>query len=128
MDYQKQAKDFLEQTGTKLTWTYIKHDVYFIGDSNARDIYKFTLRRNGKQYTGTFGQSLSHHGQEPTAYDLLSCLTKYDPGTFENFCAEFGYNTDSIRDEKTYKAVVKEWAGVNRLYGHLELENLQEIQ
>lgn len=53
----------------------------------------------------------------PTAYDVLACLTKYDPGTFENFCAEYGYDTDSRKALETYLAVQKEWQGVARLFG-----------
>ena len=27
--------------------------------------------------------------QVPTAYDIFTCLTKYDPNTFEDFCSAF---------------------------------------
>jgi len=64
----------------------------------------------------------------PSEYDILACLTKYDPGTFEDFCSEFGYNTDSISAEKTYKAVCDEWLNVSRLFNDSEIELLQEIQ
>ncbi len=30
----------------------------------------------------------------PTAYDILACLTKYEVGTFDDFCSNFGYDTD----------------------------------
>lgn len=63
----------------------------------------------------------------PTAYDILTCLTKYDPGTFENFCADFGYDTDSRKAERTYKAVKEEWDGVQALFNDEELTELQEI-
>lgn len=63
----------------------------------------------------------------PTAYDVLACLTKCDPGTFEDFCSEFGYNADSRTAEKTYKAVCKEWADVCRLWSDAEIEQMQEI-
>lgn len=127
MNYQKQAENFLEQTGTKLKWEYLKHDKYWHEDKVTRDIYKFTLTRNKKRYSGTFGQSIADFGKIPTAYALLSCLTKSDPCTFENFCSDFGYDTDSRNAEKTYKAVIKEWQGVNKLFGDV-LEQLAEIQ
>lgn len=63
----------------------------------------------------------------PTAYDVLACLTKYDIGTFENFCSEFGYNTDSRTAETTYKAVLNEYNNVKMLYSDEEIEKLQEI-
>lgn len=63
----------------------------------------------------------------PTAYDVLACLQKYDPGTFENFCGDFGYDTDSRTAEKTYKAVVNEYQNLAMLYNDQELAELQEI-
>lgn len=64
----------------------------------------------------------------PTTYDVLACLTKYDPGTFENFCGEYGYDTDSRSAEKTYNAVVNEWQNIAMLFNDNELEQLIEIQ
>lgn len=66
-------------------------------------------------------------GKEPTLYDILTCLTKYDVGTFENFCSEFGYDEDSRSAEKTYNAVVKEYESMCRLFSDEELEVLQLI-
>ena len=60
-------------------------------------------------------------------YDILTCLTKYNTETFEDFCAEFGYDTDSRNTEKTYKAVCKEFSAVERLFGDV-MDELQDIQ
>ena len=74
-----------------------------------------------------------HNPQEsdrvyPSAYDVLSCLTKYDPGTFAEFCSDFGYDTDSRKAEKTYFAVQDEYANLKRIFSQEELEKMQEIQ
>jgi len=69
-----------------------------------------------------------HYPKAPTAYSVLACLTKYDPGSFENFCSEYGYDADSRRAEKTYKAVVDEYNNVSRLFSDEELQEMQEIQ
>lgn len=66
--------------------------------------------------------------KQPTAYDLLSCITKCDPGTFENFCADYGYDNDSLKDEKIYKTVLKEWKQVESIFTTEQIEQLQEIQ
>ena len=63
----------------------------------------------------------------PTLYDVLACLQKYEVGTFEDFCSEFGYNTDSRNAKKTYKAVVKEYDKMCSLFSNDELEVLQLI-
>ncbi len=69
-----------------------------------------------------------HKPIEPTAYSILSCLQKYDVGSFENFCSDFGYNTDSRKAEKTYYAVEKEYMQLSSLFTEEEMEKLQEIQ
>lgn len=66
-------------------------------------------------------------GIEPTAYDVLSCLTKHDPGSFDDFCDEYGYDNDSRKAEKIYNAVVNEWNNVAMLWNEFELNELAEI-
>ena len=67
------------------------------------------------------------YGKIPTAYDVLSCLTKHEINDFDDFCDEFGYDTDSRKAEKIYKAVVEEWKNVKILWSDEEIEELQEI-
>lgn len=77
--------------------------------------------------TGMREWEVNKNWAEPTAYDVLACLTKNDPGTFEDFCNDFGYDTDSRTAEKTFKAVVNEWQNIAMLYTDKEIEALQEI-
>lgn len=65
---------------------------------------------------------------KPSAYDVLTCLTKYDVGTFEDFCNEFGYDTDSRNAEKIYKSVLNEYTQVCMIWNEKEIEELREIQ
>jgi len=65
--------------------------------------------------------------KEPALYSVLACLQKYDVGSFEDFCSDFGYDEDSRTAEKTYKAVLKEWEAMERLFNNEELELLQLI-
>lgn len=64
----------------------------------------------------------------PTCYDVLACLTTYDPGTFEDFCAEYGYDEDSRAAERIYIAVQKEFANLKRIFTPEQIEAMQEIQ
>jgi hypothetical protein len=81
-------------------------------------------RRKG-EYNHDF---LFIEGTAPTAYDILACLTKYDPGTFEDFCDNFGCDTDSRKAKKTYRAVMDEFLNVSRMFTESEREELAEIQ
>ena len=67
-------------------------------------------------------------GIEPTEYDILSCLTKYNPVTLEDFCSEFGYSTDSKSAEKIYLSVKEEWTNVQNIWTDKEIEILREIE
>lgn len=125
-DYEKQAENFLTKVNGKIKIKYIKYDRYFPDDKESRYIFRFTISRNKKSYSATFGQSLASGNTMPRSYDILACLTKYDTGTFGNFCSEFGYDEDSRKAEKIYKAVLKEWAGVQRVFGDV-LDELAEI-
>lgn len=126
-NYQKQATDFLKATGTTFTSTYKTHDFYFTDDKETRDIYICVLKNSKHRYRFTFGQSIANTGSHPTAYDVLAGITKYEVGSFENFCSDYGYDVDSRKAYKTYKAVMKEWKNVELLFTTEQLELLQEI-
>lgn len=164
-EYLKQATDFLTATNTELSVAFVKHDKYFEGDKEARDIYNITLTRGGRKFTFTFGQSLNNSCEwmlnagnkpkfakkeqalkyamdkaypiryvvknpnfaAPNAYDVLACVEKYEVGTFEDFCSNYGYDTDSRKAEKTYHAVLANYNGLLTLFNEAEMEQLQEI-
>ena len=65
---------------------------------------------------------------KPNAYGVLACLQKYDVGTFEDFCSEFGYDEDSRTAERVYIAVIKEYKDLTRIFTEEQMEELCEIQ
>ena len=129
-NYEKQAADFLRKTGSTIEIKFSHNGKHFDNDKQTRDIYKVTISKGERSYTFNFGQSIAKSGtnEAPTPYDVLSCLQKYDIGSFEDFCNEFGYDSDSRAAEKTYNAVREEWLNVCRIWNDSEIEELQEIQ
>jgi hypothetical protein len=128
--YKGQALDWLRQTKSRLYIRLKGRELFFIGDEYPRDVYSITLKHLGLRYIFRFGQSICNSGNdrlEPSAYSILACVEKNDPGTFENFCSECGYDTDSKKAETTYKAVLKQWTALSRLYTEDELVSLREI-
>lgn len=76
-----------------------------------------------------YSKSLQGESMElPSAYDILTCLTKYNPYTFEDFCGDFGYDEDSRSAEQTYNYVKEEWKYISFLFDTEQLEQLREIQ
>ena len=124
-DYEKQAIDFANKFCIKLAILGSEYKPMW-GEQTKRTVFKLRLSRNRKSYTFEFGQSIAQGNNEPSMYDILACLTKYDPESFDDFCASYGYDTDS-RSKRIYKAVCEEYNAVKRLFGDI-LDELSEIQ
>ena len=83
--------------------------------------YKVVLRRKGKQMTVLFSVGMGWE-TEPDACDVLNCMASdaggYDNArSFEEWCDEFGYDTDSRKAEKAYKHIGKSRAKLFNLLG-----------
>jgi len=128
--YEIQANKFLIDTKTTIKIKFFKKDYYFNDDKDKRNIYKCTLKNYKGSYTFTFGDSISNTVKNLTLtnYDILSCLEKYDHGSFENFCDELGYNIDSIKDLKTYKECCKQYEKLSKLFNENEMDLLRDVQ
>lgn len=141
-DYVKQAQEWLRKTGTELTIEYIEDVEGFPFDNDGRMHRSYQCRLNREHsfiksrytsYTFPFYGSYADwkDGKDPTEYDVLACLECYDPGTIDNFVAEFGYEVhewaDVRRIESIYDAVKEQYTALSRMYSELELDALAEI-
>jgi hypothetical protein len=130
-EYEKQANDFLKRHGIKFKFTYIDFATYFEGDREQRNIYRLALTRKDSRirYSTRFGASIhmTQNRIDPTSYDLLTCITKNDPGSFEDFCSEYGYDTDSRSAMRTYHKVKRDWMKVEKFFSQDELNELDKI-
>lgn len=125
MNYQQTTENFAKKHGIKFTSEYTKFARYWASDKEARAIFKCTLERNGQKYTFKFGQSIVNGTKDPELYDILACLTKYDPIDIDNFRAEYGYK-DKALAESRFTKVQDEYNNVNRLFWDI-MDELQEI-
>jgi hypothetical protein len=66
----------------------------------------------------------------PSDYDLLACVAmdSYCGDTFEDWCGDFGYDTDSRKALDLFLKCQKTSADITRFFTTAELEQLQEIQ
>lgn len=135
-EYERQVEDFLAEHGIKFNAAFKgdKCPLWCDGGHIHGDRYLITFsRRLGdrmKRFSLSFWNSLKdmEEGNKPHPYDVLAAIQKYDPGTLEDFCSGFGYDADSIKANKTYKAVCLEWDKVAGFFSLDELSELQEIQ
>lgn len=127
LKYEEAADLFLENLGVKIQKEWLKYGYHFVDDKQERHIFKIKISRGRKSYSFNFGQSIAQGSKSPSSYSILSCLQKYEVGTFQYFCGNFGYEEDSRKAVKIYKAVLKEFAGMQRLFSSEELEIMAEI-
>ena len=60
-------------------------------------------------------------------YGILYCLNKIDPGTFKEFCREYGYDEDSISARNIYIGMIEEYKNLQKLFTEEQLNELIEI-
>ena len=133
MDYQKQAQDFLDKNGITFKAVHVSGECPKWCEDGKHihgDKHRITFKRKGKRFSLAFWNSYDDRqkGEKPDAYGVLACLTKRDPGSFEDFCSEFGYDNDIRLAKKNYKGVVKEWEEVKGFFSDSELSDAQEIK
>jgi len=132
-NYDKQAANFLRSTGTRLTIEFLRKGRYFDTDKEERNIYQFTLTNSAGGYSSTFGSSINAtaKGTKPRAYDILACLDANDPGTFDEFCREFGYDDQPLSTYptvmKTYEAVKAQAEALRVMFTDEQLAALADI-
>jgi hypothetical protein len=119
-DYNQDAKERLARCGgtirIKLSDTKVAP---WDGEcAHYRPHYRVTLTGPGGSYTLDFWGSINdgETGAQATAYDVLACLEWSDPGTFESFCGNFGYEPDSIKANKVWRAVKAQAAALGRIF------------
>jgi hypothetical protein len=98
----------------------------YIGD---RMVYDGIVTYKGKTKHFEYTDSVVHYneGVEPNPKDLLYSLIMdyYSPDDEQDFYDEYGYDPDSKRAEKIYKAVVDEKRKIDDLFDREDLEILQ---
>lgn len=125
--YDKMAEDFLEKHNATITFEMIGKRVQPWGIAMV-NVYRFTIERDGMEYSGTFYTSYNdtRDNVEPTAYDVLACVQKYEVGTYHEFCEKYRYDIYYRKSEEVYKQVLTEEIGIRRLFGDC-MDELRKI-
>ena len=103
-------------------------------DKGWHNTYRATIKTPMGTMWVKFWDSVynTERGIEPTEYDVLACLEKYDVGTIDDFVSEFGYEvhewSDVKRIQNIYNAVKREYKSICRCFTEEQIEAMQEIQ
>ena len=96
-------------------------------DWTDADHWKCRLRMGGRSLTTYFSMGFAL-AREPRPEDVLDCLasdaTGPDQQSFEEWCSEYGYDTDSRKAERTYQTIQKQSDKLKRFLGELDYEFL----
>jgi hypothetical protein len=138
-DYETPVKEYLESIGVSWKLEFKFSDIKPDWDNSFHDRYEFTLsRKDHKSVSFNFWDSSAnteartnrrsqHKYRKLGCYDVLACLTKSEPYDFENFCGDYGYDTDSRKALDLYLQVQEEFKKVSSIFSQEELEHLSDI-
>jgi hypothetical protein len=115
-----------------LTIKLIKKGKYFESDEEERNIYLIEIKRINEEFNDIdcisfeFGDSLNNteFNLKPSLYDILCCIkTDFNcPDDFNNFCSEYGYNDDSIRDKGIFEKCKKQSEKLHLIFEEDEIQ------
>jgi len=118
--------EFLQKTNTKMSIKFLKYGKHFANDTCNRNIYRVTLKRRTHSYAFQYGQSINatQKNEVPSKAEILQCLQLTDIYSYEDFCANFGYEEYEAASKKIYRAVLREYAGVCHIWESEEIDEL----
>lgn len=122
MANRKQMTDLCAEMGVALTARHVGRQID--ADKWEHDAWKVTLHFQGRQLTTDFRSGTGHNGEPPSAADVVSSLLlDADSGDriFDDFCSDLGYDPDSRKAERIWKACRRMAPKIRRLLGeHFE--------
>ena len=136
-EYELQAENFLQKCNAGIAFKYLGKMQPIFGGV-ARNAFQCVISTPRGNMQVTFFDSLYNthkrpYGKyEPSAYDVISCLQKYDVGGMQDFFAEFYGKIESVEEMtqflNTYNACQKEYADICRIFTAEQIEEMRTIQ
>jgi len=123
-------RDFCERHGIRAVAHRVDSNPNMDDDGRVpMDHWRVTLKRGRARMTLPYSKGIGHEGKAPTALEVLGCLVSdATDDTFEDWCANYGMETDSRKAERTYKACVRQTAKLRKFMGELYDELMEEIE
>ncbi|HVT61903.1 MAG TPA: hypothetical protein VHD33_00235 [Legionellaceae bacterium] len=103
-------QEFIAKHGIKMIAERTDSNPNMVDSTWRADHWKVRFSFGKRRMTTYFSMGYGHNGKAPEADDVLNCLISdcsVIDQTFEDWAGDFGYDTDSRKAEKTYKACIK---------------------
>lgn len=137
--YNEQVKNDL---GIEFEFTYLglqssEHSPDWYGDTwkvTGKGDFEMTFRQGvGNRdcfWSSAGAQRVTALIVPPSTMDILYCVYLDNPRdeSFENWCAEYGYDTDSRKAEKIYRACIEQIMMFRRNYHGVNLDEYEPLQ
>lgn len=145
-EYTEQANQFLQRNGIKFRATVSdSKPPPWSDDGKPRHHYRVTLSKSNyegaydirrpkpKRLVFDFWGSIKDREDgrtQITPYDVLACISGdvNTPEAFEDYCAEYGENEDSIQSLQVFRRVSRFAKRLRAFFTEQEITELQEIQ
>jgi hypothetical protein len=133
-DYQQQAADFLTKHGIAFSFKLANTKRPSWDNGRKCNHFVVTLKKGNRRVSFDFFDSTSNFEKGVIvldAYSVLACCSSelHCPDTFEEFCGDFGYETDSWNAYNTFKALRKMSKKLQKFFDNEQMrEDLSEIQ
>ena len=119
---------FVESAGVTLTARRTV-DNPNMDDADHMDNWLVTLKAGTGRMRLPYSMGTGHKGAAPTVASVLDCLASDAAGVanardYDDWCAEYGYNTDSRRAERTYRIIQRQSAHLSALLGESAYQTL----
>ena len=116
-------QEFIEEQGVTMTAERTSENPNR-GDSLNMDQWRCVLKRGHRRMTLTFSMGQGFNGEPPTVSDVLLCVQSdtasiEDTKGFEDWCDNYGYDPDSRRAERIYKACERQAKALKRFMGEV---------
>lgn len=134
-EYQKQAIDFLIESET--TCEIVLKGLSEPSWDEKREVFKYRVTLRNKRHSWSFDFFDSIHNTEKNKratfnfYSVIACLSYYTPESFDEFCAEFGYEfkneSEYIKVKSIHLACLDQAKNLKKLFTEDQLVKLSEI-
>lgn len=122
--------DFIASAGITMACEESDDNPNMDSDSRDRmDHWKCLLRSGRSRLTIYFSMGIGHHGNQPELAEVLDCLSSDASGienarSFEDWCADYGYNADSRKAERTFRTCERQANKLKKFLGDSAYETL----